>query len=125
MSEFSIRVHTSAAQHVFDHITVDAAHAADLCYELSLLLPADAKVSVQAFSRFWLTYDHGVLVAVRTWDQFYTSDAESSDQESLLAVMLQNAPRKKGTPWRAIPLVEQPVEAVSRIHSEGRFCMYQ
>lgn len=125
MSDFQIKVHSQASQHVFDHITVDAAHAADLCHELSMLLPAGTKISVEAFARFWLTYDHGVLVAVRTWDQFYTSDDESADQESMIAVMLQNAPRKKGIPWRAVPVIDQTVETTARTQSEGRFCMYQ
>lgn len=54
-----------------------------------------------------------------------TSDAESADQESMIAVTLQNAPRKKGVPWRAIPTVEQPTSVAVRAPSEGRFCMYR
>lgn len=117
MSIFSLHVHSSRTSHVFDHIQVDAAHAADLCCELSNLLPAGDTISVEAFARLWLTYDHGVLTEVREWTHFYDSDSNSLSNESIVAVMLQNAPRHKDDGWSAVPPLGSPKQSRSELAS--------
>lgn len=115
---FSLRVHTTANFHEFDNIFSDAAHIASLCERLSHTLKAGESISVSGFARNWLTYDHGAVTAVREWSHFY----EPSEEGSSVAVMLQNAPRKPGTAWRAVPLVDQAGPAPRRVDAFAAFC---